>query len=73
METGESEFPPVVPVQPAAEDKPKSDHEGSEEELRVVPKLISKHIGKKKHRKLNSLDVNSEDEVDSDESFKGDR
>nr|CAD7399056.1 unnamed protein product [Timema cristinae] len=35
----------------------------------VKPKYIS--LGKKKHRRLNSLDISSEDDAESDEDFKG--
>lgn len=58
-------MPPVVPVE-----YDKSTKEDSEEdEIRPVKKII----GKKKHRKLNCLDVSSEDDADSDEDFKGSR
>lgn len=43
--------------------------EDSEDELRVVPK----HAGRKKHRKLNALDVSSEEDDNNDEDFKGTR
>lgn len=63
--------PPVVPVYA---EKQVSEHDevsdkDSEEELRVVPKMA----GRKKHRKLNSLDISSEDDPDDDEDFKGTR
>lgn len=38
-----------------------------EEENTVARKLLAR----KKHRKLNSLDISSEDDPDSDEDFKG--
>lgn len=45
--------------------------EDSEDEPLTVSR--KKLIGRKKHRKLNSLDVSSGDDADSDEDFKGSR
>ncbi|KAF5270331.1 hypothetical protein FQR65_LT05519 [Abscondita terminalis] len=55
-------LPPVVPL-----DYDKKAEESEEEIIRPVRKIISK----KKHRKLNSLDVSSGDDAESDEDFKG--
>ncbi|KAK4883507.1 hypothetical protein RN001_006826 [Aquatica leii] len=55
-------LPPVVPL-----DYDKKPEESDEEIIRPVRKIISK----KKHRKLNSLDVSSGDDAESDEDFKG--
>lgn len=41
--------------------------EMEEEQSTVAKKLLAR----KKHRKLNSLDISSEDDPDSDEDFKG--
>lgn len=41
--------------------------EMEDEQNRVAKKLLAR----KKHRKLNSLDISSEDDPDSDEDFKG--
>ncbi|XP_064214033.1 remodeling and spacing factor 1 isoform X2 [Tribolium castaneum] len=58
-------LPPVVPVNDKDRDaKPVF----SEDE--AIQSSRKKIIGRKKHRKLNSLDISSEDE-DSDEDFKG--
>lgn len=65
------ELPPVVPVQQDVV-KAKSDEDESEEELRVVPKQRGRGY-RKRHRKLNALDVDSADTDQSDEDFKGDR
>lgn len=43
-----------------------------EEEDGYIPP-VRKFLGKKKHRRLNSLDISSEDDADSDEDFKGSR
>lgn len=41
--------------------------EAEEEQNMIARKLLAR----KKHRKLNSLDISSEDDPDSDEDFKG--
>lgn len=56
-------LPPVVPKEVEVNE----NHEESEEEIRPVKKLI----GRKKPRKLNSLDISSGDDHYSDEDFKG--
>jgi remodeling and spacing factor 1 len=43
-----------------------------EEEDGYIPP-VRKFLGRKKHRRLNSLDISSEDDADSDEDFKGTR
>lgn len=43
------------------------DNEEIEEEQSTAKKLLAR----KKHRKLNSLDISSEDDPESDEDFKG--
>lgn len=43
-----------------------------EEEDGYIPP-VRKFVGRKKHRRLNSLDISSEDDADSDEDFKGSR
>jgi len=43
------------------------DNEEMEEEQSTAKKLLAR----KKHRKLNSLDISSEDDPESDEDFKG--
>lgn len=66
----EEELPPVVPKNndvlplpaPASDEKDESDEE-------IKP--VRKPLRTKKHRKLNSLDISSEDDPDSDEDFKG--
>lgn len=60
-----------LPIEPTSGEIPNQKvipAEDSEDELRVVPK----YAGRKKHRKLNALDVSSEDD-DNDEDFKGTR
>ncbi|XP_044262904.1 remodeling and spacing factor 1-like [Tribolium madens] len=57
--------PPVVPVND--KDKEAKPVFSEDETIQSSRKKI---IGRKKHRKLNSLDISSEDE-DSDEDFKG--
>lgn len=57
-------LPPVVPLND--KDKEAKPIFSDDENIGVRKKII----GKKKHRKLNSLDISSEDE-DSDEDFKG--
>lgn len=63
-------LPPVVPKSTelplAAELAEKQDSD--EEVIKPV-----KRFRYKKHRKLNSLDVSSGDDAESDEDFKGDR
>lgn len=65
------ELPPVVPVEKdiVFEKEPKSGGNSDDEPVVLNRKLA----GRKKPRKLNSLDVNSEEDGDSDEDFKGDR
>jgi remodeling and spacing factor 1 len=46
--------------------------EEEEEEDGYIPP-VRKFLGRKKHRRLNSLDISSEDDADSDEDFKGSR
>lgn len=57
---------PLLPVVPK-EVEVDAVEEESEEEIRPVKKLI----GRKKPRKLNSLDISSGDDRYSDEDFKG--
>ncbi|KAF5282832.1 hypothetical protein FQA39_LY17482 [Lamprigera yunnana] len=57
---------PLPPVVPLDYDR-KHENESDEDIIRPVRKMISK----KKHRKLNSLDVSSGDDAESDEDFKG--
>ncbi|XP_012535217.1 uncharacterized protein LOC105836017 isoform X2 [Monomorium pharaonis] len=42
-----------------------------EEEQNTISTVARKLLSRKKHRKLNSLDISSEDDPDSDEDFKG--
>jgi len=42
-----------------------------EEEQNTVARNKIRLLARKKHRKLNSLDISSEDDPDSDEDFKG--
>lgn len=74
LETRETQkIPSVVPVQEKVKkESDGSEEEDSEEELRVVPKQRGKG-NRKKHRKLNQLDIDSADDTESDEDFKGDR
>lgn len=74
----DSSQPTVVPsdidLKPAIKSTPEDDHhdEGEqeeEEEAQIRP--VVKLKGRKKPRKLNSLDISSEDDEDSDEDFKG--
>ncbi|KRT80721.1 PHD finger motif containing protein [Oryctes borbonicus] len=73
VESGQPELeppPPVVPVEtkelpPAV--VPPEHHDSDEDKVKPVKKFL----GRKKHRKLNSLDVSSGDDPDSDEDFKG--
>ncbi|XP_031335091.1 remodeling and spacing factor 1 isoform X1 [Photinus pyralis] len=58
---------PLPPVVPPDYDKKPDIEESDDEIVRPVRKIISK----KKHRKLNSLDVSSGDDAESDEDFKG--
>lgn len=44
------------------------DNDEMEEEQNTVARKL---LARKKHRKLNSLDISSEDDPDSDEDFKG--
>lgn len=48
------------------------EEEEEEEEDGYIPP-VRKFLGRKKHRRLNSLDISSEDDADSDEDFKGSR
>ncbi|GJQ73045.1 hypothetical protein Trydic_g1677 [Trypoxylus dichotomus] len=72
-ENGQPELelpPPVVPVEtkelpPAV--VPPEHHDSDEEKIKPVKKFL----GRKKQRKLNSLDVSSGDDPYSDEDFKG--
>lgn len=68
LENGEKE----VEVREDVED---DDYDEEEEEVpRVVPKGHNTLSGgRKKQRRLNSLDVSSEDDDGSDEDFKGSR
>lgn len=60
---------PIPPVVPVNYDSKPAENDSDNEIIRPVRKII----GKKKHRKLNSLDVSSEDDAESDEDFKGSR
>lgn len=66
-------LPPVVPkeveVTAAAHDEAAAAAEEEEPEEEIVP--VKKIIGRKKPRKLNSLDISSGDDHYSDEDFKG--
>lgn len=42
-----------------------------EEQNQIVVQRNKKLLARKKHRKLNSLDISSEDDPESDEDFKG--
>lgn len=64
IQEGEKEAPP--PVVP----KPHDEKGYSDDEAIFNRKRI---FGKKKHRKLNSLEYDSEDDAYSDEDFKGTR
>lgn len=60
-------LPPVVPKNIEINTNREQSEEEEEEEIRPVKKLI----GRKKPRKLNSLDISSGDDHYSDEDFKG--
>lgn len=62
-----TEVEPLPPVVPEQVDIAPAQQEESEEEIRPVKKLV----GRKKPRKLNSLDISSGDDHYSDEDFKG--
>lgn len=50
----------------------KMENEDMTDEMEDKQNIISrKLLARKKHRKLNSLDISSEDDPDSDEDFKG--
>lgn len=53
------------------EDEQEEEAEEEEEDGYIPP--VRKFLGRKKHRRLNSLDISSEDDADSDEDFKGTR
>ncbi|CAG2053536.1 unnamed protein product, partial [Timema podura] len=55
------------------ENKAEEEEEDEEEAPGYIPPVKPKYIslGKKKHRRLNSLDISSEDDAESDEDFKG--
>lgn len=64
-------LPPVVPKNtdlPLTIELPGGKQDSDEEVIKPV-----KRFRNKKHRKLNSLDVSSGDDAESDEDFKGDR
>ncbi|OAD62184.1 Remodeling and spacing factor 1, partial [Eufriesea mexicana] len=45
--------------------------DGIDEEEEEHKRVVKKFLSRKKHRKLNSLDISSEDDPESDEDFKG--
>lgn len=50
----------------------KIENEDMMDEMEEEPNTVArKLLARKKHRKLNSLDISSEDDPDSDEDFKG--
>ncbi|PNF14457.1 hypothetical protein B7P43_G01679 [Cryptotermes secundus] len=53
------------------EDEQEEAVEAEEEEEDGYIPPVRKFLGRKKHRRLNSLDISSEDDADSDEDFKG--
>jgi remodeling and spacing factor 1 len=53
------------------EDEQEEAEEEEEEDGYIPP--VRKFLGRKKHRRLNSLDISSEDDADSDEDFRGSR
>lgn len=55
------------------EDEQEEAVEAEEEEEDGYIPPVRKFLGRKKHRRLNSLDISSEDDADSDEDFKGTR
>jgi len=55
------------------EDAQEEAEEAEEEEEDGYIPPVRKFLGRKKHRRLNSLDISSEDDADSDEDFKGSR
>jgi len=55
------------------EDAQEDAEEAEEEEEDGYIPPVRKFLGRKKHRRLNSLDISSEDDADSDEDFKGSR
>lgn len=63
-------LPPVVPRHETEHTESKNDDDDSDD-APIHP--IKKKFGRKKSRKLNSLDVSSGDDADSDEDFKGTR
>lgn len=62
-------LPPVVPKE--VESLPPVTPEKQESDEEIKP--VRKNFRAKKHRKLNSLDISSEDDAESDEDFKGNR
>lgn len=72
-ETGEEKPPPVVPLlDKDKEAKPLIFEKESDQNIGII-KIKKRLLGRRKHRKLNALDINSEDDDDegSDEDFKG--
>ena len=55
------------------QEEEEEDDDDEEEEVEGYIPPVRKYIGRKKHRRLNSLDISSEDDADSDEDFKGSR
>lgn len=72
MQTALEPLPPVVPVEVPSSEKPEKDDDDSDDQV-IKPVKRKNPLGRKKPRKLNSLDVDSEDDPYSDEDFKGSR
>lgn len=58
-------------TEPEDDQEEAAEAEEEEEDGYIPP--VRKFLGRKKHRRLNSLDISSEDDADSDEDFKGSR
>lgn len=72
VKTEVEELPPVVPKNTDVVPLPVAEAP-VEDDTEEIIKPVKKTIRAKKHRKLNSLDISSEDDPDSDEDFKGSR
>ena len=68
---GQVAKPDVKSTEPEDAQEEAEEAEEEEEDGYIPP--VRKFLGRKKHRRLNSLDISSEDDADSDEDFKGSR
>lgn len=73
IKTETEELPPLVPkTAESLEVAPETTEEKPDSEDDIKP-VVRKPLRNKKHRRLNSLDISSDDDEDSDEDFKGNR